>query len=345
MSDVLAVVLGIALILTVWSSVLRTVMTPQTRSSRVALWTLRAVTTAGHLLARRLPRTGRQRVLELCAPAAVFSMAAAWLAASFAGFGLVAAGLYGVRPHPDDLAEVFLMRSPGAALAAAAWLSSALMLAAFTAHLLRIIDAFGRRERFVARLAGQAIRPPDAEAVLAGYVRSGSRDHLDDLFAEWAGWLADVGSSHVAYPVLTFQRPAGRLCWLKAAVIVMDAAALTEAVAPDWAPPHARTVLDTGTHCLQRVAAQLGVVVHPAVVSLQGREERAFADTMRLAVGAGLPRERDERTAEIVFQDLRRRYAPYSTGIAARIFYESDTYESPPDDGVGAAESDTPLAC
>lgn len=345
MSEAVPIVLGAALVLTVWSSVLRTVMTPQGRSSRMALRTLRVVATGGYLVARHLPGRWRERVLEMCGPAALFLMAAGWLATSFTGFGLVAYGVYDVRPHPEDLAEVFLMRSPGAALAALAWLSSALMLAAFTVHLTRVLDAFSRRERFVLRLAGQAVRPPDAEAVLAECVRSGSRDHLDDMFAEWAAWLADVGATHVAYPALAFQRPAGELCWLKAAVIVMDAAALTEAVAPGWAPPNTRTVLDTGTRCLQRVAAQLGVRVHPAPVSLQGREERSFTDTMGLAVKAGLPTDRDERGAEAAFQHLRRRYAPYSTGIAARIFYEIDSYEPQPDNGVGRAESDTPLAC
>ncbi|MBX6385006.1 MAG: hypothetical protein IRZ07_18895 [Microbispora sp.] len=345
MSEAVPIVLGAALVLTVWSSVLRTVMTPQGRSSRMALWTVRTVAIGMHAVARCLPARRRERVLEMCAPTAVFVMGAAWLIASFAGFGLIAFGVYGVSPHPEDITAVFLMRSPGAALAVFAWLSSALILVAFTVHVMRIIDAFSRRERFVLRLAGQAVRPPDAEAVLAESIRSGSRDHLDDMFAEWGAWLADVGATHVAYPALAFQRPAGELCWLKAAVIVMDAAALTEAVAPGWAPPNTRTVLDAGTRCLQRVAAQLGVHVHPALVSLQGREEQSFADTMRLAVKAGLPTDRDERGAEMVFQSLRRRYAPYSLGIAARIFYAIDNFEPPPDNGVGRAEKDTPMAC
>ncbi|MGW4470137.1 hypothetical protein ACWENQ_10740 [Nonomuraea sp. NPDC004354] len=89
-------------------------------------------------------------------------MAAIWLGVSSAGFALLDA---------TPLRE-------------AEWASHGLLLAAVTAYLLRFLHAYGRRERLVARLAASVCNPRDADALLAAYLRTGSRDHLDGLFAE-----------------------------------------------------------------------------------------------------------------------------------------------------------------
>jgi hypothetical protein len=309
------------LVLAVWLSVLRTVFTPRQQPARAARWVVRWL--AGGILAvsRRLPEQSRERVLDLCAPLCLFAIATCWLTGVVLGFALLAWSVDDVPFRSSALTDFFLLGSAGSPLAAIAWLSTALLLAAFTTHLVRFTGAYSRRERLVAQLAGQAARPSDAEEVLADYMRVGSREHLDSMFAEWSGWLADIWCTHVGYPALTFARPASELCWISAATIVLDAAALTQAVAPDWAPPHTRALLNTGTNCLQRLAAQVGVAPPPVSVSLQGREGNGFAGTVRLAVDAGLPQERDERMAWDVFQSLRTQYAPYAAGIAGRLLY------------------------
>jgi len=200
--------------------------------------------------------------------------------------------------------------------------SLATLLGLFMIHLSQVANAYDRRERFTARLASQAARPADAERILATYVRPDSRE-LDSLFAKWTDWLADTRRTHISYPVLVYLRPGNELGWLQAAVIVMDTAALVEAAAPSWAEPYARALLDTGVSCFERLCSDLGIVLaaHPAV-SLQGREQVAFEDTMRLATSAGLPAERSYVDAWQVFQKWRTRYAPCAFAITSKLLYK-----------------------
>ncbi|HEU5158528.1 MAG TPA: hypothetical protein VFU43_16145 [Streptosporangiaceae bacterium] len=328
MQAILAVIVGGLLVLTAWLSVLRTVFTPRDQPTRAARWSVQVVAAIGLPIARRLPPRSRERFLDPCAPLALFVMAAGWLTGITFGFVLLASGIYAVPFSSDAVSSFFLLPSPGEPLVVMAILSIGLLLTAFTTHLVRFTGSYSRRERLVARLAGQAARPPDAEALLAEYLRAGSRDRLDNLFAEWAGWLADVWCTHVGYPALTFARPANSLCWIRAAVIVLDAAGLTLAVAPRWAPPYTRSLIHTGSRCLQHLAKQVGVTPASAPVSLHGREEQGFSDSMRLVVDSGLPKQRDEQKAWDAFQDLRIHYAPYAAGIAARLLYR-DVDETP----------------
>jgi hypothetical protein len=314
-------IVGGALVLADWLSVLRTVFIPRQRSSLTARSVVWVITGTSRRIALVLPYRASERLLDLGAPLSLFVMAVCWLVGVLAGFVLMASGLYDVPFRSEDVTGFFLLPSPGEPLVIAAILSTGLLMAAVTAHLVRYTGAYSRRERLVARLTGQAARPPDAEALLAAYVRTDSRERLDHLFTEWAGGLSDIWCTHVGYPALAFARPANTLCWIKAAVIVLDAAGLTLAVAPDWAPPNSRALIHTGSRCLQHLAKQVGVTPASAPVSLHGREEQGFSDSVRLVTDAGLPKQRDDQKAWDAFQDLRIHYAPYAAGMAAHLLY------------------------
>jgi hypothetical protein len=304
-----------------WLSVMRTVITPRQRSSIAARWTIRVVFSTIRVPARKVHNGLRERLQDLCTPLSLFLMGGIWVISSLLGFALLAWGSQGIPFTTSGLGGFFLLRSAGAGLAALALLSTVLTLSAFTAHLLRITAAYSRRESTVVRLAARATAPPDAEIVLADYLRTGSRDHLDSMFAEWSAWLADVQASHLAFPSMAYMRPTGELCWAKAAVIVLDCAALTDASAPAWAPPNTRPLLAIGSRCLQRLAQQIGFGESRSPVSFHGREGQPFEDSFRIAVKAGLPQERDEDAAAAAFLRSRLRYAPYAIAIAERLLY------------------------
>jgi len=99
----------------------------------------------------------------------------------------------------------------------------------------------------------------------------------------------------------------------------MDAAALVQATAPRWAPMHAKVLLDVGSVCLQDLAARIGIVLPVMTVSLHGREEQAFSDTLKFAIDSGLPAERDIDHASSTFQKIRVRYAPFAVLIGSQL--------------------------
>jgi hypothetical protein len=320
--EMIAFVCGVVLVLVTWLSVVRTVLIPRRCSSLLMRTLVRSTQWTGSAATRRLPPRLGERVLDLCAPLALFLAAWWWLAATLAGFALMAPAVAGVPFTPAGVREFLLLRTgTGDLLAIVAWLSTVLVLASFFLHLFRITAAYSRRELVVARLSERAAMATEAEQVLAEHLRLGSRDHLDRLFAQWTEWLADIRATHTGYPALTIYRPATELCWLDAAVLVLDAAALTEALAPEWAPPSTRSVLTAGSVCLPTLARQVGVRLPRPAVSLEGREERGFAQTVRVTVDAGLPQERDNGQAWSVFQGWRTSYAPYAMAMRTRLCY------------------------
>jgi hypothetical protein len=318
MFEFVAATCGVVVLVLVWLSVLRTTLIPRRSSSRIARWTARACAAAGTAIARRLPERRREWVLELCAPLSLFVMATGWLVGVVVGFGLLAAAFGDGSRGLTGFLRVDT-GGTGGVLAVAAAVSAVLVAAAFAAYLVHFMHAYRRRESMIIRSATQVRLVTDADALIADYLRVGSRESLDSYFEQWAGWLADIYDSHVSYPGLVYHRPAGRLCWAKAAMTIMDAAALVVAVAPRWAPLHTRVLLEVGSCCLQRLARHVGIVLPLPTVSLQGREEREFGDTMKLAVDSGLPAERDIDCAWAFFQEARVRYAPYAVLIGAQL--------------------------
>jgi hypothetical protein len=320
--DVIALGCGVALVVATWLSVLRTVFVPRWRSSLLMRTVVGGTWWLGSGAAHRLPRAAGEKVMELCAPLALYVAAACWLTSTLTGFALMAPVFAGVPFTWEGLSGFLLLRT-GTLLGVMAWISAALVLSSFVLHLFRVTSAYSRRELVVARMSIRAATATEAEQILAEHLRLGSRDHLDRLFAQWTEWLADIRATHTGYPALTIYRPATDLCWLDAAVLVLDAAALTEAVAPQWAPPSTRSVLEAGAECFPALARQVGVHLPRPVVSLEGREERDFDLTLKVAVDAGLPQEHDPQEAWPVFQDWRTRYAPYAMAMNLRLCYPS----------------------
>jgi hypothetical protein len=320
-----AAIAGIVLVLTTWHSVLRTVFIPRYHTSCAARWTVRLTVAAVSGAARLLPPTRRESLLGLAAPLALFLIAGCWLVGVLPGFALLGWGLAGMTGSAHGLADFFTLRPASGAGAAAfllgglAWLSTALLLAAFTTHLGRVTDAYSRRERAVTKLAAQAARPPDAEIVTADYLRTGSLEHLGTMLGQWAEWMADIESTHQGYPALVYYRQAGRLCWIKAAVIMLDCAALVQACASDWAPPDTGALLAVGCRSIQGIAGQLGIDLPQVPMSFHGRETSLFATAVARVQAAGLPMRVSEESANAEFHRLRTEYAPYASALAERL--------------------------
>jgi hypothetical protein len=316
------IIAGLVLILAVWGSALRTVFTPREASSRTALWTVWLVGTGMLAVGRRLPMSVRENFLGFSCPLMLLLECGGWLAANVAGFALLQWGTV-ASPGTAAAGTLPISWSPAEIPGDLTWLFSVLMLAIVVVHLGRVTSAYSRRERLVCRLSTQATRSLDAESILAEYIRGdGDLKRLGNLFGRWSDWLADVQSTHLAYPALTHYRSSGAICWSEAAQIMLDCAALAEAVVPSLSPPEAVALLAAAEHCFSGIARRTGVYVPPVVASHQGRENCPFGRTYRLIRDAGAPVEKDERYAQLAFQRIRVRYAPYTNAICERLLYK-----------------------
>ncbi|MFG2052030.1 hypothetical protein ACGFIW_31945 [Micromonospora sp. NPDC048935] len=315
MSDVTAAAAGAGLLILVWLSVVRTVFVPQRGSSRAARWTVQVLFAVSVSVAHRLPLPLRRLLLDVYAPASLFVVVIAWVLGVEVGFVLLARAA-GLVVNLDDLTRFLTLRLDGAAVVwqLGALGSVALVAGAFLAHLVRFLIAYDRRERMLSGLLVDPSLLADPDHLLTD-LRLAQRHRVDDYFADWDRWLAETCHAHLSCPALAHSRSAGSLSWLQAAVIVLDSAALLEAVAPTVAPSGGRALLRNGSAWLQQMAEQMGVVIHTAPVSLQGREERAFDETVGVAISVGLTEERDRHQTWTRFQQLRGRYAPYAAAI------------------------------
>jgi hypothetical protein len=313
-------VLGIVVLVVVWSSLLRTLV-PRETPPRAARWPVRTVAAVLTPLARRLSVRPRERLMTMVAPVGLFALLAVWLVGHCLGFVLLAIGVGGLAP--GSAAGFLALDSTGGllVLGLVCWVSTFVLLGTFVVYLVVLMNAYARREFFAVWLSARAATPPDAERILAAYIRHRSHDRLDALFGDWTGWLADIRCSHVNHPALVYLRPASTLCWLQAAVIMLDAAALLEAIAPSWETPYTKPLLDTGIRCFERLSTDLDVARGTTAVSLQGREQCGFDDTTRVTSAAGLVAERSPQDAWRSFQALRTRYAPHSTAIASLLLH------------------------
>ncbi|HEY3610309.1 MAG TPA: hypothetical protein VGL06_22610 [Pseudonocardiaceae bacterium] len=313
---------GILSLVAVWSSVLRALV-PRLTPPVTARWSVRGVFLAVTPFARRLASRPRERVMTMVAPLGLLAMLVWWLFCHWLGFVLVAVGLTGMHTDLASLGRFFALENTGGrqAVGLVCWLFTIVLIGMFVVYLTVVMNAYHRRELQAVRLSAQAQRQPDAERILAAYGRSSSRSRLDTLFADWTGWLADIRTSHLNHPALVYLRPSSELCWMQAAVIMLDAAALLEAIAPSWAMPYTQTLLDTGIRCFEQLSADLGIEHTTSAVSLQGREQYSFDDTTKITASAGLPVERSAEDTWRVFQALRTRYAPNETAIALLLLH------------------------
>lgn len=266
--------------------------------------------------ARRLPPRIGNSILEALAPLWLVLTMAFWPVLLLLGTGLLGryAELMSVRVPPPAYAVAF-----GAALL----LPVAVAVGVARGYLRTYVGAYQRREREVVRIAAQLVRHRNSDHLAVSCLHPAVTHRADRLLAEWTDWLTDLRRTHLSCPVLIYSASRGTLTWPRAAVAVLDAAALIWAVAPSHCPPRIPVLLTAGAQCLQAIAWKAGVVAGGAPVSLEYREESLFSDSVRLVVCAGMPEERGRQQTWAAFQRARSAYAPYATALEFHILRRS----------------------
>jgi hypothetical protein len=188
-------------------------------------------------------------------------------------------------------------------------------LALLITYLPSLYASFSRRETLVSTLETFAGTPASAAEMLRRFTVIHGLDRLDEVWADWSTWFAQIEESHASAPSLVFFRsPQPDRSWVVAAGAVLDAASLVAACLPER-HPRAELCVRSGYVCLRSIADYFwlpyprdltaGDPAHPSRITIRREEFDAVWD--RLA-GAGAPLVDDRDQAWRDFAGWRVNY-------------------------------------
>jgi hypothetical protein len=330
--------IGGLLVLTVWASVIGTLIVPRPGNGHLSHWVAWLVKVAFRLAAGPIADFERRDRMLTGQPAAILlALLGAWLGLAFAGYMLVMWPLVHGGLGTAFTASGSSMFTLGFDEPTGAPPSAVVFIAAITglvivtlqiAYLPTLYAAFNRRETEVTLLNARAGVPSWGPELLARthYALGtgvSALDTLPGLYEQWERWAADVAESHTTYPGLVwFRSPRPLSSWVTALLAVLDSAALFLALSPNSAPVvPARLCLRGGFICLRQVACTLGYEVPDepdpgGPISLSYQD---FLDAVERLVAVDFPIERDPADAWPDFAGWRATYEQAAYAVAAEI--------------------------
>lgn len=319
---------GIVLVLTTWSSVIRTLIVPRGLPSALPAQIARYSGRFFLFVARRFDSyEERDRVLAFQAPTYLLLLLSTWELMFLIGFGLLLWPFVETLPQAllESGSSIFTLGfasthqfAPTSVHFLAA-ITGLVVVALLVGYLPTLYAAFNRRETMVTMLQSRAGAPAWGPEILFRYQNVRLVDQLPALYADWERWAADVSESHTNYPMLIFFRsPHPLRSWILALLAVMDSAAMYLALAPDRAPKEARLCLRMGFLCLRDIAAFLQVDFDPDPLPTEPIEltREEFEAGIARAIETGFPAERPVDQAWPHFRGWRVNYEHVAYSIA-----------------------------
>ncbi len=327
--QVIAVVVGVVLVLSVLADALNTLVTTQTSSGRY--WLTRVLYTRTWSMVRVAGRAmssdrRRERFYGVFAPVSVIALLMAWVLQQIVGFGLIWWGIGGVGGATGlgdalyfsgvvyftlgfgEIVPVDAVPRVGALVEA---FSGVLTIALVIGYLPALYSAYSEREQKLLMLDdGTEDRITPTSLVLAR-CPDGDPRSLDAFFADWEAWVAQVMETHTTFPMLVLFRSQNvGQSWITGLGVVTDAALHLEFVegsqgrAPYWLIRRCIRLLQqlTDGHDVSAYRAQFDADVASGDDTLF----RELYETLRSRGFPVLPYEEARRHS----LDLRARYAP-----------------------------------
>jgi hypothetical protein len=323
---------GVALLILVFDSAVRTFMLPRGETAFMT----RAVFVGLRGVFNRIGRftrsyEGRDRVMAFYAPSSMLVLVFVWMIVVLLAFtGMFhALGIHGFERafemsgssmltlgfvKPPDLGTMLLAFSE-AAIALG-------LLALLISYLPTIYGAFSRREQLVSQLAVRGGEPPSGVEVLSRAQVMERFQLLDDLWVSWQTWFAEVEETHTSLAVLSFFRsPLAHRSWVTAAGAVLDAASLRLSAVDLPFDPQAGLCIRGGTFALRAVAQyfDLPFDADPAPTDATSISEDEFFDACDKLVAAGIPIRADREDAWAHFNGWRVNYDQVLIALAGLV--------------------------
>jgi hypothetical protein len=270
--SILCFVVGLAIVLAVGSSILRTLVVPRGVRSKMSNLVLRMTLGAFRTVAHRTSSyEARDAVLAYAAPLSLILMLLTWLGTLFVGFTFL---LFSFSPL--DWASSF--REAGSSLFTLGFASTdrgqltvvdfiaavtgPLVVGLLVGYLPSLYASYNRREVDVALLHARGGEPNWGPEILGRHAVVNSSEELTTLWRGWERWAADIAESHVNYPVLIHVRSAQPMRnWLIALLAVLDSAAFHMSVNPQLPQGPARVALRQGIVAIRDIARAEGIAV------------------------------------------------------------------------------------
>lgn len=340
MLDLLAIIAGVALVLTVLWETFETIVLPRrvTRTFRLTRvfyrWTWKPFSATVGLLRKK---KRRDSLLSFYGPISLLLLLAFWAVSLVLGFSLIHYG-----GHSQFAGTLFRNRfgndfymsgttfftlglgdiTPASALARFLTVLEAGLgfgfLALVIGYLPVIYQSFSRREVTISLLDARAGSPPTAAELLRRHTGSEGADALFQILKDWEHWAADVMESHLSYPVLAYFRSQhDNQSWLGSLVAILDVCALTMVGLEGMCEYQARMTFAIARHAL----VDLSQIFAAPPVSVDSHDRLPPEDLARL--------RRHLRDNNFVLTDgedvdgqlghLRSLYEPYAIALARHL--------------------------
>jgi hypothetical protein len=326
---IIVAVAGVAGVVAVLASVIRTVVLPRAipaRLARVAFLGVRSLLLARLRITRRSDYRTRDRVFALQAPLGLFAQLVIWTSLIYLCFAALFWSLSGARLTGRGIAGALEVagssmstlgfdKPSGLVLHLLAFAGAAVgltLLALVITYLPSLYGAFARREATITKLAVRAGRAPSGPSLLAHSWRHGRFAELEELWESWEDWFIDVGESHTTFPQLGFFRsPHPDNHWVLASEAVLDGVSLLLTVCDVPRQPRAELCLEAGVNALAAIADFLGIAHEApgeeAEIVLSREQFVAARDELTFLE---VPVVEDADASWDAFRHLRARYEP-----------------------------------
>jgi len=230
---ILSLLLGIALVLSILGSALKTVVLPQGGFPRLSQAVFALVY---RLLVHRYPKSSRARALRaLYAPVALVSLPLVWMLLMVVSFTLVFWGTGSLSLQTafeisgSSLTTLGFSKPSGTGRIWVAIIEATIglgLVALLISYLPTIFSAYNGREKGIIRLRPVAGAPPSSTDLLQNLHRTGALD-TPDFWKNQADWMLDLEQTHTAFPILSyFPETSTDHSWVATVGSLLDAAAL-----------------------------------------------------------------------------------------------------------------------
>jgi hypothetical protein len=327
--DVVALVVGIALLLVVLLDAFDTLLAINMRGSRFSpsFAILRGGWWLWRAIARRVEDAHRREtLLGIFGPLSFLVMLTVWVVGQLLGWALIWWALRDSFRQPiGDLAEAFYYSGItffsvgfGDVLAAEGGVRLLTVIEAYgglatlglvIGYLPPLSGAYGQRERQLLLLDDLADDRMTPVSLIASHLGPGTtRDEVHQLFVDWTRWCADVFESHSSFPMLVLWRSKHREhAWIKALAVVSESANTYLAASPENESHHSAMRLHRESCALVRYLADRMHIEPLAAEPVTADEWAAVYAALQAHDVALRPFEESHR----LYDDLQAALRPY----------------------------------